>query len=78
MRDIGAPLGLDAEGAADGVSRIVDEAMASAGRMHAVESGKDLSPRTMIAFGGLSVQHLGVIPRDGGQTLTCKLRRKAD
>ncbi|MBN1476683.1 discoidin domain-containing protein [Candidatus Sumerlaeota bacterium] len=24
---------------------------------------------TMVAFGGLSVQHLGVVPRDGGQTL---------
>ena len=38
VRDIGSALDLDAVGAADGVSRIVDENMAGAGRMHAVES----------------------------------------
>lgn len=28
-----------------------------------------LDPGTMIAFGGINVQHLGVVPRTGGQTL---------
>jgi N-methylhydantoinase A len=36
-------LGMNAAAAAMGVSEIVDENMASAARMHAVESGKDLA-----------------------------------
>ena len=38
--------------AAFGVSEIVEENMANAARVHAVERGKDLQSRTMIAFGG--------------------------
>ncbi len=63
---IGAALETDATGAADGVSRIVDESMASAGRMHAVESGKDLGPRTMIAFGGNGPLHASRVARSAG------------
>ncbi|MDW3221587.1 MAG: hydantoinase/oxoprolinase family protein [Paracoccaceae bacterium] len=63
---IGAPLALDAFGAADGVSRIVDESMASAARTHAVESGKDLSARTMIAFGGNGPLHACRVARSAG------------
>lgn len=63
---IGAPLGLDAFGGADGISRIVDESMASAGRTHAVESGKDLGPRTMIAFGGNGPLHACRVARSAG------------
>lgn len=63
---IGTPLGLDAGGAADGVSRIVDESMASAGRMHAVESGKDLGTRCMIAFGGNGPLHATRVARSAG------------
>ncbi len=65
-RAIGARLDLDAVGAADGVSRIVDESMASAARMHAVESGKDLGPRTMIAFGGNGPLHASRVARSAG------------
>lgn len=65
-RVIGAKLDLDGVGAADGVSRIVDESMASAGRMHAVESGKDLGPRTMIAFGGNGPLHATRVARSAG------------
>ena len=65
-RVIGAPLNTDATGAADGVSRIVDESMASAGRMHAVESGKDLGSRTMIAFGGNGPLHASRVARSAG------------
>ncbi|WP_299897400.1 hydantoinase/oxoprolinase family protein [uncultured Ruegeria sp.] len=65
-RLIGSKLELDAVGAADGVSRIVDESMASAGRMHAVESGKDLGPRTMIAFGGNGPLHASRVARSAG------------
>ena len=63
---IGTALGTDAVGAADGVSRIVDESMASAGRMHAVESGKDLGARTMIAFGGNGPLHATRVARSAG------------
>lgn len=65
---IGERMGLDATGAADGVSRIVDEAMASAARMHAVESGKDLGARVMIAFGGNGPLHATRVARSAGVT----------
>lgn len=65
---IGTPLGLEPSGAADGVSRIVDENMASAARMHAVESGKDLGTRTMIAFGGNGPLHASRVARAAGVT----------
>ena len=54
---IGAPLKLATEHAALGVSEIVDENMANAARVHAIESGKDLQPRTLIAFGGAAPLH---------------------
>ena len=41
-RDVGAGLGTDAAAGADGVSQMVDEAMANAARMHAVEQGKNV------------------------------------
>ena len=65
-RVIGVKLDTDAVGSADGVSRIVDESMASAGRMHAVESGKNLGPRTMIAFGGNGPLHATRVARSAG------------
>ncbi len=65
-RVIGTKLGLNATGAADGVSRIVDESMASAGRMHAVESGKEFGTRTMIAFGGNGPLHATRVARSAG------------
>ncbi|WP_160123490.1 hydantoinase/oxoprolinase family protein [Rhodovarius lipocyclicus] len=49
-----APLG--AEGAV-GIAEIVDETMASAARVHAVENGEDTAGRTMIAFGGAAPLH---------------------
>ena len=39
-------------GAAFGLSEVVDENMANAARVHAVERGKELDGRTLIAFGG--------------------------
>jgi N-methylhydantoinase A len=62
----GQALNLDGPATAFGVSDIVDEAMASAGRMHAVESGKDLSTRTMIAFGGNGPLHATRVARRAG------------
>ncbi|WP_018238705.1 hydantoinase/oxoprolinase family protein [Ensifer sp. BR816] len=56
-REIGASLGLDAEGAAYGTCEMVDENMANAGRVHTVENGKDISDFTMITFGGAGPLH---------------------
>ncbi|MEM7521191.1 MAG: hydantoinase/oxoprolinase family protein [Pseudomonadota bacterium] len=60
------PLETTGTGAADGVSRIVDESMASAARAHAVESGKDITERTMIAFGGNGPLHACRVARSAG------------
>ncbi len=43
--------------AARGIVEIVDETMASAARVHAVENGKDTAGRTLIAFGGAAPLH---------------------
>jgi N-methylhydantoinase A len=74
---IGAPLNLATDHAALGISEMVDENMANAARVHAIESGKDLRARTLIAFGGAAPLHaarvaekLGIgrvlIPADAG------------
>jgi N-methylhydantoinase A len=74
---MGAVLTMPAEEAACGIAEIVDETMASAARVHAVENGKDTGERTLIAFGGAAPLHavrlaqkLGikrvVIPCDAG------------
>jgi N-methylhydantoinase A len=56
---VGKPLGLDRMTAAFGISEVVDENMANAARVHAVENGEDLSSFTMIAFGGAAPLHAG-------------------
>jgi N-methylhydantoinase A len=74
---IGGPLAMEVAEAARGIAEIVDETMASAARVHAVENGKDTSGRTLIAFGGAAPLHaarlaqkLGirriVVPPDAG------------
>ncbi len=54
---ISGPLGLENAIAAAGISEIVDETMASAARVHAVENGKDTGGRTLIAMGGAAPLH---------------------
>ncbi|MEL6288944.1 MAG: hydantoinase/oxoprolinase family protein, partial [Pseudomonadota bacterium] len=49
--------GMDAITAALGVSEVVDENMANAARVHAVENGEDLASFSMIAFGGAAPLH---------------------
>ncbi len=61
---VGAPLGIEAEMAALGVVEMVDENMANAARVHAVESGKTYAGRTLIAFGG------------GGPVHACRVAEK--
>ncbi|MEL6963971.1 MAG: hydantoinase/oxoprolinase family protein [Pseudomonadota bacterium] len=56
---VGQRLEMDTMTAAFGVSEVVDENMANAARVHAVENGEDLSDYTMIAFGGAAPLHAG-------------------
>ncbi|MFK7942766.1 MAG: hydantoinase/oxoprolinase family protein, partial [Paracoccaceae bacterium] len=56
---VGNTLDMDALEAAFGVAEVVDENMANAARVHAVENGEDLSEYTMIAFGGAAPLHAG-------------------
>ena len=64
LADVGAKLGLNAELAALGVVEMVDENMANAARVHAIESGKTYEGRTLIAFGG------------GGPVHACRVAEK--
>jgi N-methylhydantoinase A len=75
---VGNPLGgKDADAAAVGVSEIVDENMANAARVHAIERGVAIAERTLVAFGGAAPLHasriaekLGInkiiVPSDAG------------
>ncbi|MGD9878970.1 MAG: hydantoinase/oxoprolinase family protein [Reyranella sp.] len=66
LKPIAEHLRTDAEGAAAGVAEIVDETMASAARVHAVENGKDTADRTLIAFGGAAPLHAARLARKLG------------
>ena len=55
--DIGEKLDLSSQMAAYGVTEMVDETMANAARVHAVEQGKAASDYTLIAFGGAAPLH---------------------
>ncbi|THF55231.1 hydantoinase/oxoprolinase family protein [Ollibium composti] len=57
LRDVGERLSLDAPSAAFGICEVVDENMANAARVHAVENGKNISDNLMIAFGGAAPLH---------------------
>jgi N-methylhydantoinase A len=56
---LGASLGMQADVAAVGIREVVDETMANAARVHAVEGGHDLATFTMVAFGGAAPVHAG-------------------
>ena len=56
---LGEKLEVDTIAAGFGLSEIVDENMANAARVHAVENGEDLTGYTMIAFGGAAPLHAG-------------------
>ncbi|MEY8141087.1 hydantoinase/oxoprolinase family protein [Falsihalocynthiibacter sp. CO-5D18] len=59
MEVLGSVLDMDAATAAFGLAEVVDENMANAARVHAVENGEDPSEYTMIAFGGAAPLHAG-------------------
>jgi N-methylhydantoinase A len=54
---VAQPLGMAVRQGAVGIAEIVDETMANAARVHAVENGKDTAGRAMIAFGGAAPLH---------------------
>ena len=56
---VARPLDMDIQTSAFGLAEVVDENMANAARVHAVENGEDLSDYTMIAFGGAAPLHAG-------------------
>lgn len=57
LADVGNRLKLAAEPAAFGICEVVDENMANAARVHAVENGKNISDNIMVAFGGAAPLH---------------------
>lgn len=56
-RSVGARIEMTSTNAALGIAEIVEENMANAARVHAVERGRALDGRTMIAFGGAAPLH---------------------
>ena len=75
--DVAGPLGLSSHMAAFGIVEMVDETMANAARVHAVEQGRAASDYTVIAFGGAAPLHAGrfaeklavsriIVPTDAG------------
>ncbi|RMF90169.1 MAG: hydantoinase/oxoprolinase family protein [Nitrospinota bacterium] len=56
-KKIASPLGVDLTRAAWGIHQVVNENMANAARIHAIERGKDPRTYTLIAFGGAGPVH---------------------
>jgi len=54
---VGGPLAIERKFAAAGISEIVDEHMANAARVHAIENGKNMVGRVLVAFGGAAPLH---------------------
>ena len=63
MRKISDALGVDPLKAAWGVHQVVDENMANAARVHAVERGKDPRRYLLLAFGGAGPVHAQRVAR---------------
>ncbi|MFP6713457.1 MAG: hydantoinase/oxoprolinase family protein [Rhodospirillales bacterium] len=58
-KDIGEPLNLQDHWSAVGIAEMVEENMANAARVHAIERGKVIGQHTMVAFGGGAPLHAG-------------------
>ena len=59
--DVGGALGIDADVAASAVIAVVEENMANAARVHAIEGGRNVAQYTMIAFGGGAPLHAAAV-----------------
>jgi N-methylhydantoinase A len=57
QREVAEPLGLDVLQAAWGIHQVVNENMANAARIHAIERGKDPRAYPVFAFGGAGPVH---------------------
>ena len=60
---VARPLGLDVTAAAWGIHRVVNENMAAAARIHAIERGRDLRSYPLFAFGGAGPVHCWQVAR---------------
>jgi N-methylhydantoinase A len=63
---VARPLGLDATEAAWGIHQVVNENMANAARVHAIERGKDPRAYPLFAFGGAGPVHAYRVARTLG------------
>jgi N-methylhydantoinase A len=80
--DVGLELELDPQMAALGIVEIVDENMANAARVHAIESGKTFEGRALIAFGDNVVrsfyQRLGRLDLAAVNAMFAEMEREAE
>jgi N-methylhydantoinase A len=60
---IGGKMGLSAEETAGAIHRVVNENMANAARMHAIERGRDIRSYTLVATGGAGPVHAWGVAR---------------
>jgi N-methylhydantoinase A len=65
-KKVARPLGLDAVEAAWGIHQVVNENMANAARVHAIERGKDPRAYPLFAFGGAGPVHAYRVARTLG------------
>ncbi len=65
-RDVGAPLGLDADGAAGAILRVANDRMAGALRMVTLARGQDPRDFALFAFGGAGPLHVVALARELG------------
>ena len=63
---VGRRLEMDPAQAAASIADVVEENMSSAARVHAIEGGKVIAERTMIAFGGAAPLHVASVIRKLG------------
>jgi N-methylhydantoinase A len=66
LERLGADLGLSGAQTAAAIHRVVNENMASAARMHAIERGRDLRRCTFVATGGAGPVHAWGVARNLG------------
>ncbi|MFD2184875.1 hydantoinase/oxoprolinase family protein [Rhodoplanes azumiensis] len=66
LRDVGAPLGLDAHAAAEAIVRVADGKMAGAIRLVSIERGHDPGKFVAVPFGGGGALHVGALIKDVG------------
>ena len=66
LTHVGAPLGMDAEEAAEAVIRVANAAMAGAIRLVSIERGHDPTNFALMPFGGGGALHAGALIQDVG------------